>query len=46
MLKSVGIWRCSWALDWSAEAACRAERPEPGVRVNQTTITHIYIIIT
>ena len=35
--------RSSRALDWSAEAACRAEA---GFRVNQTIITHFYVIFT
>ena len=35
--------RCSRALDWSAEAACR---DEAGFRVNQTIITHFYVIFT
>ena len=54
ILNFVGNGRCSRALDWSAEAACRAEA---GFRVNQTIITsqsdhyypflrHYYIIIT
>ena len=35
--------RSSRALDWSAVAACRAEA---GFRVNQTIITHFYVIFT
>ena len=36
-------WRCSRALDWSAEAACRAQAGLPFL-VNQTIITHFYVI--
>ena len=43
ILNFVGNGRCSRALDWSAEAACRAEA---GFRVNQTIITHFCVIIT
>ena len=43
ILNFVGNGRCSRALDWSAEAACRAEA---GFRVNQTIIPHFCVIIT
>ena len=45
MLDCVGNWRCSSlrALDWSAEAACRAEA---GFLVKKSIIAHFYVIIT
>ena len=43
LLNFVGKGRCSRELDRSAEAACRAEA---WFRVNQTIITHFYVIIT
>ena len=43
MMNFVGNWRCSRALDWSAEAACLAEA---GFRVNQAFIAHFYVNIT
>ena len=43
MLNFVGNGRCSRALHWSAEAACRAEA---GYRIDWANITHFYLIFT